>query len=586
MADNPQVLAPTPDIPDSYDDPDAAVFDALEEWLRDLKQELADALKNLKADTAAAVLRAFERFGGKEKPGAFTHFKPCGGPSRDDRIVVIGGGPAGVHMAYLLKTSGYRDIVILEKEDRVGGKSFSYEHELGDKVKHELGSCYMSPDYVEVHRLLEAMNIKGEEKVIGRTIFDADDDKRGEGMSFETWLHDQIRDEVGKKKMSEFAISFRLLQDSVRYIRLHHRLFGKYGNDGFLMAEPIAEDVKEELSVSLDALLRKNDLLALLPIFKLALTLQGYGFVESTPALYGLMWVTPKLIIGLVEQLKVRRHLPGRHSQADQEEDVSRSITVLRDGLQSLWTKIVEETRIDVRYNCRITSIRRDVDRVVVRYTSGPTAQPSDDSFDFLVVAAPIADLLSTRVLDFTRQEEDVFSLLESSTFVTTLFEYTGPAEDDDRAVHSWFGNLKADRPFAVWSLRDTYKLYRENHGAEHPLTAKLPVPLERSAAVAYQFSSVNTAKADDMDIDATFVRHFARHQLDNVQVVKRCKWSYFPHFSLEALQAGGNPWRILELQGKNRTWYVGSSTCFEALNAIISYNKRLVEVWNSQGRS
>lgn len=61
--------------------------------------------------------------------------------SKSDRIAIIGGGPAGVHMAALLCKCGYADVTILEAAKEVGGKSETLVDERGvvhDHVLHAL----------------------------------------------------------------------------------------------------------------------------------------------------------------------------------------------------------------------------------------------------------------------------------------------------------------------------------------------------------------------------------------------------------------------------------------------------------------
>ena len=70
--------------------------------------------------------------------------KILGPTSYDDRIGIVGAGCAGIHMALLLKEKGFKNIEILEKNDRVGGKSWTYFHR---NVPHELGTFYMAPDH-------------------------------------------------------------------------------------------------------------------------------------------------------------------------------------------------------------------------------------------------------------------------------------------------------------------------------------------------------------------------------------------------------------------------------------------------------
>ena len=60
------------------------------------------------------------------------------GPRTGDRVCIIGAGPAGLHMATLLKKLNYANITIFEKTNRVGGMSFDVSFRGWFKVHHHL----------------------------------------------------------------------------------------------------------------------------------------------------------------------------------------------------------------------------------------------------------------------------------------------------------------------------------------------------------------------------------------------------------------------------------------------------------------
>lgn len=49
--------------------------------------------------------------------------------------------------------------------------------------------------------------------------------------------------------------------------------------------------------------IQRNKLKALVPIFQISLTMQGYGHLDEIAALYGVMWNTPKFINGFKARL-------------------------------------------------------------------------------------------------------------------------------------------------------------------------------------------------------------------------------------------------------------------------------------------
>ena len=49
----------------------------------------------------------------------------------DERICIIGGGPAGITAAMYLQKKGYKNFVIYERDKRVGGKCYSPKVKMG-----------------------------------------------------------------------------------------------------------------------------------------------------------------------------------------------------------------------------------------------------------------------------------------------------------------------------------------------------------------------------------------------------------------------------------------------------------------------
>jgi hypothetical protein len=69
-----------------------------------------------------------------------------------------------------------------------------------------------------------------------------------------------------------------LLQAGVRYIKLHKELFGTY--EGDLMPRPSAAVLHRVRGSFLDFLTRER-LLPLEPVFNIALTVPGYGYLDE-----------------------------------------------------------------------------------------------------------------------------------------------------------------------------------------------------------------------------------------------------------------------------------------------------------------
>ncbi|MEJ6005370.1 FAD-dependent oxidoreductase [Paucibacter sp. AS339] len=92
------------------------------------------------------------------------------GPKRRARVLIIGGGVAGLACARSLAQAGIDDVAVLELEDEVGGNSRG--HQMGG-MACPLGAHYLplpGPDAPAVSQLLEELGLS--RQLLGRTVFD------------------------------------------------------------------------------------------------------------------------------------------------------------------------------------------------------------------------------------------------------------------------------------------------------------------------------------------------------------------------------------------------------------------------------
>ena len=132
-------------------------------------------------------------------------------------------------------------------------------------------------------------------------------------------------------------------------------MFGDY--DGDLMLQPSAQVMYRVRCTFLDYLTLEN-MLALVPMFKLSNTLQGYGHLDEISAMYGLTWNNPKFMVALA-------------LRALKKDTEKMSFYVLRDGFEAIWTNIVRQEDLDVQFNTDIYSIKRSHHRVDMKIWKG-----------------------------------------------------------------------------------------------------------------------------------------------------------------------------------------------------------------------
>ena len=73
-------------------------------------------------------------------------FPKIKGPKAQDKICIVGAGPAGIHMAVKLKDKLFDNVKIFEETDRVGGKSYDT---VIDGYYRPQGTAFLSIDYFD-----------------------------------------------------------------------------------------------------------------------------------------------------------------------------------------------------------------------------------------------------------------------------------------------------------------------------------------------------------------------------------------------------------------------------------------------------
>ena len=158
---------------------------------------------------------------------------PIPGPkSYNDKIGIVGAGPAGIHMALLLKQKGFKSVEVLESSDRIGGKSYTVMHR---NVPHEMGTCYLSPDYDTNIIPLVNKYVPGDlvKLVTGSVTLDGS----SQFLNFNKYAGVYVGRLINTNNPT--IIIGYIVNSMRRYIRLHNSLLGEY--DGEIPPEPFPE---------------------------------------------------------------------------------------------------------------------------------------------------------------------------------------------------------------------------------------------------------------------------------------------------------------------------------------------------------
>ena len=156
-------------------------------------------------------------------------FKIPGPKSLNDRIAIVGAGPAGIHMALALKNRGFTNVRILEKTNRFGGKVLTLNRR---GAAQDIGAGYLAPDYNDLVVPLIEKYAPGDLTDLPTASIWTDDSR-------EPTIFSAFVIQRAMKSLNVFdvrTVGLRLVQKIMQYIELHRKLFGDY--EGELMPEP------------------------------------------------------------------------------------------------------------------------------------------------------------------------------------------------------------------------------------------------------------------------------------------------------------------------------------------------------------
>ena len=170
-------------------------------------------------------------------------FKIPGPKSLNDKIAIVGAGPAGIHMALALKNRGFTNVWILEKTRWFGGKSWTVQKR---GAANELGTVYLAPDYSDVVVPLIKRYAPGDLRDLPEASIWLDIGPRKP-----IKLSDYVFDKASRYfKETDLKLLIKLMLQKIHiYVGLHRKLFGDYV--GEIMPEPKTDVSKPCIEVPL-----------------------------------------------------------------------------------------------------------------------------------------------------------------------------------------------------------------------------------------------------------------------------------------------------------------------------------------------
>ena len=461
-----------------------------------------------------------------------------------DRICIIGGGPAGISAAMYLQQKGYENYTIFEKLNKVGGKAYSPKITVnGEERSYETGAIMGAVTYHAVHEVEQFAGVDHADGPNMRRMYRDSNGK--EIFPFDPKKNFSIGKLIGLMKLK------KQMKKLVEIMETKYKGYDCYGHRGVAqgkysgLSKKLDDSLQfiegenpnlKDLALPFDQFCKMNGVEEVMRIWLGPYTSFGYGYFDEIPAAYVMKYLDTTTAI----------------------EFVNMRLWTWKNGTQSIYEAANKKLAHPAVLNTEVVKVERPAEgtdgkiKVTVKDTDGERTE----EFDKLIVTTPL-DYFALYA-DARDEEKELFSKIIHEKYVdyiATFEENAGPTISGyifdnmvpDRLGHAMvyyhrWEDLKGNCPSVVYALR--------NHlGSED---------------VSYDYT-IRTMN-EDMEKCGFPVKERLYEQ----------ESYYCPHVSPADYAAGWYD-KLEEMQGKQNTYYAGEIISFGDMEDTCAASKDLV---------
>lgn len=451
---------------------------------------------------------------------------------KNERICIVGGGPAGTSMAMYLEKAGYNNYVIYERSNRVGGKAFSPLMKVKNKKGKwedrtiEMGAVMGCDTYFAVR---EAEKFGGATHrngpPMGRRFMNTD------GTPLKSSKLELLKKVIKMRKLS------RLLDTKYKGYDVNgHRGVSEGRYEGpcpspkmkLKHIEGKNENLKD-LALPFSEFLKLNHCEDAEMVWKGPFTSFGYGYFDEIPAAY---------VLKYLDAFTVKQFLS------------TGKLWTWKDGTQSIWQGVNDHLKHPVVLNSEITGIERSDDKVTVTING-----TKKETFDKLIICTPLELFLGYG--DPTEQEKELFSKIVHKEYFTMAVR-TEEEKSPDISYY-YFSNMTNETRGHLMVF-----YHRWPDAGPQPLVT---------------FTLRNHEGMEDVpfeEAEKTTINDMALSGLPVVKTERVDDWYYFPHVSSKDYADGWYE-KVEAMQGQKNTFYAGEVMAFGDMEETAEYSRDLV---------
>ncbi len=462
----------------------------------------------------------------------------------NERICIIGGGPAGISAAMYLQKKGYTNYEIYEKLNKVGGKSYSPKIKVnGEERSYETGAIMGAITYHAVHEVEEFGGTSHADGPNMRRMYR--DSSGKEIFPFDIKKNFSIRKTLGLLKLK------KQMKKLVEIMNTKYKGYDCYGHRGVAQGRYSGLDKSvdnalnliegenpnlKDLALPFDQFCKLNGVEEVMRIWIGPYTSFGYGYFDEIPAAYVMKYLDTTTAI----------------------EFVNMRLWTWKDGTQSIYVNANKKLLHPAHLNTEVVKVVRPAEgtegkiKVTIKDAKGERVE----EFDKLIVTTPL-DYFA-KYADAREEEKELFSKIiheKYVDFIARFDENAGPTISGyifdnmtyDRLGHAMvyyhrWEDLKGNCPSVVYALR--------NHLG--------------SKDVSYDYTIDTMMK--DMELCGFPVKERLFEQ----------ETYYCPHVSSKDYADGWYD-KLEAMQGKQGTYYAGEIISFGDMEDTCAASKDIV---------
>jgi protoporphyrinogen oxidase len=445
----------------------------------------------------------------------------------NEKICIIGGGPAGLAAAMYLEQKGYEHYSVLEKSDHVGGKCHSPVYK---GRRYEMGAIMGVPSYYAVHDVEQFCSFTHDGPALNRNY----KDKNGRVIDPFSPKKNPLKIPrllKMKKQVKKFA---ELLETKYKGYDVNgHRGVAEGRYDGFAATpgrEPISGENPnlKDLTLPFRDFCKLNGVELVEDVWIGPFTAFGYGYFDEIPAAYVLKYLDFQTCMNFVKT----------------------NLWTWKDGTQSIWERLNAKIKNPARLNCEISRVERRDGKVYV------TVDGAVEEYDKVIITAPLQYM--PEYFDASDQEKELFSKIDFERYDVQAVE-TKP-EDHPEISYYIFDNMTTER---YGHLMVYYRRWRDT--VDQIITTYALRNHKGRPEIPYE------------DCKKTVLDDLKAMKNPASAVVNENSWYYFPHVFTKDYAAGWYD-KVEAMQGQAGTYYAGEVMSFGDMDETCEYSRELIE--------